>query len=214
MSKTESSIQEFVTQFPVIHIHEGDVPFHHQESLSYLLYLMKGSIRMSQTTATGLNITLHIFYAGATVPLLSLNEDPERYEFEALSDIAAYKIPKITFIEFLHQHPEIMYEYFLRTLKGMDGLLFRIKQNVSVPAFLRVASLLLYFESHLGSKGEKSTIELLITHQDIANWLGLSRENVSIQMKKLENAGIIAKESHYITILKLDELEKLAEELN
>ncbi len=207
----QNQFEEFAKEFPLVTIPAGEFLFRLQKVPDNFLYIKSGCIKMSQTTLSGDSVAIHVFYPGSSVSLISLIESKATYEFETLTETEAYRIPRAEFITYLQTHPEATFNFLTLILKGLDGLVYRIRQNSSVPAYERVASLLLYFTSHLGTPKDKPVIQLAITHQDIAEWLGLTRENVSIQMKKLERANLIGRNERLIEILDMKSLKKLTE---
>jgi CRP-like cAMP-binding protein len=51
-------------------------------------------------------------------------------------------------------------------------------------------------------------IILPLTHQEIANLAGLTRETTSVEMKRLENDGFIGHQKHLLVVNNLSELEE------
>ncbi len=138
---------------------------------------------MSATNEEGHVTTFHIFYPQSCISFLSLLRNGKNlYDFLALDEVTARKVPYHDLVDFLQNNADVSFEFNKRFLAGIDGLLHRISQSSSMRAYEQVASLRAYFRKHHH--------QTRITHQDIADWLGLSRENVSIQMKKLERAGL------------------------
>ena len=89
----------------------------------------------------------------------------------------------------------------LRLLQGLQGLLLRTEQGTFLGAKDQVLSLLYYFAKHFSKEKNEKVLSVKITHQEIADWLGLSRENVSIQMKQLGREGSIQIKDHFIHLL-------------
>jgi len=211
MAQSQRTIEVFAAHFPLVSFPAGEFLFHLQKIPDHFLFIKTGCVKMTQTDVSGDSLTIHVFYEKSCISLMSLTDTNASYEFETLTKIEAYRIPRRQFIDFLSQHPEISFHFLIQVLKGMDGLVYRMKQNISIPAYERVASLLMYFSKHARTAGEKTVIEIALTHQDIADWVGLTRENVSIQMKKLERAGFISKKDHFIEIMHLTDLKKLCD---
>lgn len=209
MSATELLITEFIQQFPLVKYPRGKVIFRDQKAADFFLFLKTGSVKMSQTTVAGNVVTLNVFFPESCISMLSLIKSPNTYEFETLTEVEAYQLPREKFIAFLRQQPDAAFVFLQRALKGLDTLMYRISQSSSSPAYQRVADLLLYFIQHAESKSQ-----LKVTHQEIAEWLGLTRENVSIQMKKLERAGFIARNKRIIEVIDLKGLAKISKSLD
>lgn len=200
-------VEIFVHRYPLVQYPAGTKLFTDQQNQNPFLYIQSGCIEMSTTNEEGQEIKLHIFYPGSCVSLLSLVEPSDSYDFTTLTNVEAYKIPHDVFLQTLHRNPEMTYQFLVSAMKGMKGLLYRIQHTASASAYQRVASLLLYFAKHTNSP----TLSVPLTHQEISEWLGLSRENVSIQMKKLERDGLIAKAENHIVLLDPPRLKALTQ---
>lgn len=195
------TIESFAKQFPRKTHHQGVKLFTSEES-SFFLYLIEGSIRMSQIGEHGQTVNLHVFQPGACLPLLSLVGPNDSYDFEAVTNIEVYQIPKEEFLAEVHANASFTYELLIHAMQGMRGLLYRIQHTAAVPAYERVAGILVYFARH------QNPIE--ITHQEISEWLGLTRENITLQLQRLENENLIKKHSKRIEILDLEKLKTVS----
>jgi CRP/FNR family transcriptional regulator len=68
-------------------------------------------------------------------------------------------------------------------------------------AFQNVAYIVGLCADQFGTKnGDMVTIDLPLAHKDIASMVGLTRETVSLEMKKMEQLGVIAYKRNNITI--------------
>jgi CRP-like cAMP-binding protein len=144
--------------------------------------------------------------------LLSLITDQHNaYDFTALTPVTLQAVPYTQFTDFLKNNSEAAYACLLRMVGGMNGLLQRIENTQSLSASKQVVSLLHYFAKHTTETDKdehgQTVIPLRLTHQDVADWLGLSRENVSIQLKELERSGVIAKQGNYFVVRDVKRLE-------
>jgi CRP/FNR family transcriptional regulator len=72
----------------------------------------------------------------------------------------------------------------------------------------KVAATLFILTKRFGEKngGESIVIKLPVTHQAIASLAGLSRETTSLEMKKLEREGVIARQNRHVIVHKLGRL--------
>jgi CRP/FNR family cyclic AMP-dependent transcriptional regulator len=209
--QTKNLIQTFFQQFPQEKFEQNQVICLSTDPVQneYFFYIESGATKMVTTSREGQNLVLHIFQPRSCFSLLSLiDKGHHKYDFIALVPTIVRKAPQEKVIAFFKQNPEVLYDFHLRLLQGLQGLLNRIEQSVFVPAYNQVAGLLLYFAKHFGDGS--TTIKIKITHQEIAEWLGLSRENVSIQMKQLEREGLVKKLEKYLEIIDLIQLEKIA----
>jgi len=139
--------------------------------------------------------------------LLSLVDNNDNYDFEAETDIEVFQIPKDSFLTELQRDGAVTYELLVHAMGGIKGLLTRVHQANSSSARGRVAGLLAYFARHQSGNDGDQMLTVQVTHQEIAEWLGLSRENVTLQLQYLEEAGFIQRENRVIRILHLEGLQ-------
>lgn len=214
MSSTSPQLDTFYLQYPTQEIAASTVLIQSDELTPSFYYLESGSVRMSSTSATGQHIPLHVFYPGSCFSLLSLIPNPpSELEFTTVTKVSVRKIPRQDFIDLLQNDAQISYSFMINVLSGSSGLLKRIEQNVSANAHQQVAGLLLYFWKHHPELSNISEKTVKITHQEIADWLGLSRESVTLQMSKLTKAGVIGRHENLLTILDTSTLQKIAEDM-
>jgi CRP/FNR family transcriptional regulator len=185
----------FFQEYPAAGYPKNEVVLQEGSTSEFFYFVESGAVKMSRVTSKGTNLILHTFFPGSFFSLLSLiSNESNEYDFITLLPTTLRKVPQSELITFLQHNNDVLFELQIKLLKGLNGLLKRIEQSTSTPAYSQVASLLLYFSKHLSTELPK------MTHQEIADWLGLSRENVSIQMKKLENDGLIELRGHQIII--------------
>jgi len=214
--KTQEKIDTFFKQFPTSTYPKDQVLLSMGEPVHYFYFIETGAVKMTKITEAGRNLILHIFFPKSFFSLLSLvSHDINAYDFITLMPTTLRKVPRAELLTFLQTDNDVLYELYLRLLKGLTGLLNRIEQSSLNPAEMQVSSLLVYFANHfsepdLESSSKLRQLSLKITHQEIADWLGLSRENVTLQIKALEAAHLIKIKDHRIKIQDFEKLRKVA----
>jgi CRP-like cAMP-binding protein len=197
-----TKITHFFAQYPRVELPAKSMVVRSGTKDKNLYYIIDGCVKMSITSDTGRTLTLHFFFSESFFPLLSLLQGTiHKYDLETILPTKVYKAPVADFLQFLKENGDVAYDLNFRLLAGLQGLLQRIENSAFVPARQQIESLLLYFAKHFGSEGSPGNLQIKITHQDIAEWLGLSRENVSIHMKQLERDGVIRIQNHLIEIV-------------
>jgi CRP/FNR family transcriptional regulator len=210
----DEKIRQFCEVFPLKKFESQECILRAENSTEFLFFLQDGCVKMTSTLASGQNVPLHIFYPGSCFSLLSLvNNGHNNYDFTAITSADTFCIPQTAFQEFLQKNGEVCFAFLANVLRGNQGLLSRLEHNISLTAYQQVAGLLLYFLKHHPDLAGTNPSSIRLTHQEIADWLGLSRENVSIQMKKLEREKFIGKVGKFVTVLQPTELEKISESL-
>ena len=215
-AQTKNKIDSFFTSFPNQQFKKGATVLYADSSEEYFFYIVEGAVKMMTTSRKGQSLVLHIFYPGSCFSLLSLiNNGVNKYDFVTLLPTSLHIVPKKQLLSFLEKHNDVLFDFNQRLLQGLQGLLNRIEQSAFIPTYNQVAGLLLYFSHHHGKSNDpqnlaQQEITLRITHQEIADWLGISRENVSIQMKQLERDGFIRSDKKLFKIIDSEKLKEVA----
>jgi CRP/FNR family transcriptional regulator, cyclic AMP receptor protein len=88
----------------------------------------------------------------------------------------------------------------------------RIEATAYGDSWARVISVLLYLARHFGEPdGEILLVKIKLTHQQIASFVGVTRERTSIELEKLQKSGLISYKSG---VIKIPSVEKLEQELS
>ncbi|MBP8116889.1 MAG: Crp/Fnr family transcriptional regulator [Nitrospira sp.] len=168
------------------------------------VYLLKrGRVKIANTAANGKEVTFDILEAGDVFGELDVLEDaPRSTSAETLDDALICVIPRKDFDQYLAMHPSVMFK--LTKLIGLrlkkiqsrvEDLVFR-----EVPA--RLAHLLLKLSKSDGvADGQGVRLKAKLTHQEMANLIGCSRETVSATMGQFRDEGLLQIDGRTITIL-------------
>ncbi|MBI1982120.1 MAG: Crp/Fnr family transcriptional regulator [Candidatus Levybacteria bacterium] len=174
--------------------------------------IKKGYIRLYALSEEGKELTFIIYKAGDFFPVVwTLKEEPSRYYFQALTFTETKRVPRAEFLDLILKNPEVFFRLtqdmatrFQASLRRMEYLVFGKVQQ-------RLASLLWGLARQFGKKERKNTIiQVPLTHTDLASLLGVTRETISLEMKKLERERIVAYKKRLIRIKSLTKLHKEA----
>jgi CRP/FNR family cyclic AMP-dependent transcriptional regulator len=107
----------------------------------------------------------------------------------------------------------VAFELATRLLSGLEGMSRKLEFALQGSAIARLAEALLtlayrFGENSLGVNAEV-TIELELTHQQLAEMTGLNRETVTRHLMMLRHQGLIEVDKHHYRIPNLSALEKL-----
>ena len=178
---------------------------------SNVYLLKKGRVKIANTASSGKEVTFDILDPGEIFGELDVLEDaPRSTSAETLDDALICVIPRKDFDQYLAMHPTVMFK--LTKLIGLrlkkiqsrvEDLVFR-----DVPA--RLAHLLVELSKTEGV-AEKQGIRLKVklTHQEMANLIGCSRETVSSTLGQFRDEGLIQLDGRTMTILDLKGLSRL-----
>lgn len=132
----------------------------------------------------------------------AFNASPNKYYIEAMAAVELQTAPRDEFVKFTKANGDVLFEITSRILIRLGGLLTRMEYMVFGNAGNKVASIISICAERFGHKNAegKTVIGVPLTHRDIANLIGIARETVSIEVKKLENEGIIGYNGRHLFI--------------
>jgi CRP-like cAMP-binding protein len=206
-------MKDWLNKYSIKSIPSGTILLAPGQKTQVVYYLKSGSIRQYSISPNGHELTLHILFPGSIFPAIALYEDSDsRYYYEALQDSEVSLIPLREYEEFLKDNPNDLYELTGRLLRGLDGMAKRIEATAYGDSWARVISVLLYLARHFGEPdGEILLVKIKLTHQQIASFVGVTRERTSIELEKLQKSGLISYKSG---VIKIPSVEKLEQELS
>ncbi len=126
-----------------------------------------------------------------------------QYYYEALSDCQVYCAPLDELQAFIKQNSEAMYEVLDRCV----GKMLHHQMHINALEQSKASEKVLHAIHHLALcfghdlKTDVVEIPLPLTQQDVANFTGLTRETVSVELKKLASQKIILSRNRNFVVL-------------
>lgn len=199
-------IETFFTQFRHQEYKRGEILIRSDDPPPGVFYLTDGSVKQYAISQNGDEIVVNIFKPISFFPMSwALNETPNVYYFEAMTDIKVWRAPKKESVLFVKDNPDVLYDLLKRVYSGLDGTLLRLTYMMSGDAYERLITELLIYAKRFG-KGQL-TMEVTISEKDLAIQAGLTRETVSREMKILKEKGLIGFDNHQLIIKDILALE-------
>jgi CRP-like cAMP-binding protein len=177
-----------------------------------------GCIRLFQVSSTGKETILWFSFPGEIFGMAELWRGSDRQIYAVANEASqVYSIRRSDFTSFLGTHPEAAMKAIgilsarVRTLGHM--LVGLASDNVET----RIVRLLMRFAAvssgtHCGSANEgELCVNVRLTHQDIANLIGASRQTVTTTLANLRKRGALRMVNHHIHIVQPEELRRLLE---
>ena len=203
-------INDFFSRFNKHYFKKGEILLHPDENPQGAIYLQSGHVREYSMSPEGVEITLHVFAPNSFFPMTwVLSDIPNRYYYEALSDVDVYFAPKTAVTDFLKSEPDVLLDLTSRLLMGVDKLLTRIESLTAAKASERLISALIFLARHFGKEyGNEIRIEKKFTQREIGTLAGITRETTSREWDKLEKQQLIAFSNNEIVIKDLTYLQE------
>ena len=202
----------FVKKGKKILFKRGDILIRSEDEPPGIYFLKSGIVKMSTLFSDGTEIIFNLFKPGSFFPMmLALTETKNSYDFQAITDIITYRVPRKEVLLFLAKENAIYANLVKRILIGFDGLLSSLPYLLSGNSTKRVAAALLILERRFGQNTEEGTIlKIKIRHEDLAGMAALTRETVSLAIGELVKKGVIQQKNRFFIIKKSLELKNMA----
>lgn len=176
-----------------------------------LFIINEGGVKVSKLTKDGKEQILHIFTSGDFFGELSIFSNNETYNFDvyAITDTKICTLTKQNMDEILINNPDIslkLLQVITKRLSDTENLAQNLATN---DAEIRIAYMVLEFVEKYGiltSEGLK--VKLPISKEEMASYVGVTRETLSRKLSIFEQLGIISHEGNKIIIIKNIEMLK------
>lgn len=193
---------------------KGELLIMEGEAMDSLVILNEGQVKAFRTTQDGREQILHIFSEGDFFGERNLLRDyASTYSIEALEEVHVCLIHKREFQLLIKEYPDIALRIMEELCERLDRLENTVEAMGTRPVEARVSSVLLEFADKYGKPHPKGTlIELPLSREGIAHYIGLTRETVSRKMSLLQDDGILEMVGNKkVLLLDREALEKAKE---
>lgn len=181
----------------------GEMIFTPGDPDEHLYFVLSGTVRVYKTYSDFKEATVALLKDNGIFGKLDLIEDGSQDEFaEASTEVRVAMVRKASVSWLIKRQPEIallLFSAFSDRLRQSDELIVTLlHREVSS----RLAAMLLNLGERHGSKERgEITIELRLTHMELANMIASTREAVSKAMTELQRGGVIEVRNRRIVIL-------------
>lgn len=192
------------------HYHKKEPIFLPHDPGDRVYLLKKGKVKIARLSEEGKELILAVLNTGEIFGEAAIFDADSRTNMaETLEDAYICEISKRDFEELLAKKPDLalrltkLIGFRRRQLEmKIEDLIFR---NVQA----RLLRLLLNLSASYGVKKPAGLlIDLKLTHADIANLIGTTRETTTLYLNQLKERGLIDFEKRKIVLLKPEKLRK------
>jgi CRP-like cAMP-binding protein len=171
-----------------------------------LFAVIKGTVQATVPSAEGKSAVFNLIREGEIFGEIALLDgQPRTADVMAFTDCRLMVIERRDFIPLLRNHPDIA----LRILEVLCSRLRRTTEQVEDLMFLDLRSRLVKTLLRL-SEAAKPRGRIVISQHDLSQIVGMSREMINKQLQVWTKAHWIRLERRCITILRPDELARIA----
>ncbi|MFT9487302.1 MAG: Crp/Fnr family transcriptional regulator [Tepidibacillus sp.] len=189
-------------------VRKGTVLFMENDPADAVHFLRKGKVRLTKSTPDGKELILHIRKAGdlfAEVALFRKTIYPATAEM--IEDGIVVMIRNQDLEQIIMRYPEIGISIIQIMGERLHQAQSKLRDITLYGKLGALSASLVQLAEEYGVQAEKGLeIQLTLTHQELANFIGAARENVNRMMSTLEKNGVLSMKRGTIVIKNLDEL--------
>jgi CRP/FNR family cyclic AMP-dependent transcriptional regulator len=175
-------------------------------------FLANGRVKISKVTRDGKELTLAYRAAGDFFGETCLLDGRPREEMvEAMEPCTTVEVTQEALDDVLKNHVEVSYLFVRTLITRRRDLETKVEQLIFKDVGSKLAELLLRLGAEHGVENKKGLIlGLKITHQEMANLIGSTRETVSLTLSQFKRKGYIATEGRKVILADSEGLRALA----
>lgn len=197
-------------------IKTGDIIFYQGEAPRSACILKSGVVKVYNITSSGEEQLVNFQLPNEVFPTpwVFSKTTSVLYFYEALTDCEMYLFPRDEFTKYIKSNKKVMEVFLDYYVSNYIGAVMRITALEQPKAREKLTYTMYYLAQRYGEPNgtDKVQIRLQLTHQHLANLVGLTRETTAVEMKKLKNAGIVnyVRQKYVVNMPKL--LETMGED--
>jgi CRP-like cAMP-binding protein len=206
------TLNDFVCLFPVKSYRKNETIIFQDDQPTTLFFIKSGFIKGYDIDSQGAEQLLWLGSRGDFFPIIwafSITPTVE-YFVSAFTDAEVYAVRRSHFTEFLDKNPAALQEVTYQMAVHLNHTYSHMNFLEKARAEDKIVHSLSYLSTRFGGVSDHKgrEIALPVTHQDIASLIGLSRETVAVELKKLKDRGYIYYDK-YQFVINQEKLEAL-----
>ncbi len=176
-------------------LNKGDLLFKQGDVVAHLYFIQKGKIKLVRNTVDGHPVVLHMGQQGESIAEASLFSD--QYHCSAIADSPSELsvVKKADLLQLFQTRPEVMINLLailsrqVRDLRTINEIKNIRSAKERILTFIRT------------NVDENEVIMLNVSLKDLAQKIGLAHETFYRELKKLEDSGVLQRNSEKIRLL-------------
>lgn len=208
---TQSQLSTLAVDCEILKIARGTTLYEEADLATHVYLLTAGRVQISHTDESGHRSILNWVTPGRLFGEFAIClTEPQEERADLVENSVILSIPASSLQQLTKESPEVSLQLLSILGSRRQKIERRIKSLMFRSTGHRLASLLLELaEANNGPDCAESRVPK-ISHQDLANMIGVARETVTITLGQLRTRGVIRIENRQIIISKHDLLVKSA----
>lgn len=209
------AFQAFLDRYHVKRFAKGEIILCQGEVPQAAYVIKSGVVKTYNLTAQGEEKPISFDIRGEILPVAWVFGKVKyaQYYYEAFTDCEVYLVPPEEYLEFLKGDPEVLFRSFSFFVARYINFQMRVNALEQSKAASKVLNTLHFLCLRFGQDLQNNVvkIQLPFTQQDLANFMGLTRETTGIELKKLQRQGILSYRKQFYMV-RTDRLNDLLDE--
>ena len=205
-------LEDFFSHYTLVHFSKGERILRENELPGGVFFVKKGIVRTYLISEEGNELTVIMQEDKTIFPWRwAITNQENVYNFQAMTDVELLRAPREAFQNFLKSNPDLLYAICGQITDDYAALIYRMQHIVFGNAHAKVAAVVITAAKQFGQNDKMAasvTVEVPLTHQQIADSAGITRETASLEMKKLKDEGLITYHGRILTVLDMEGLRK------
>lgn len=166
------------------------------------LYILKsGVVRLISVSDKGSETILHILKPGEIFGELLLSREKRAFTALATEDTVVTVVSRESFQKLLSLIPTLAFNF----IQVLSSRLAKVEEGMAESShtwsYHRLAKILLHLSEQYGEEISTGTlIKLRLTHEDLANLIGTTRETVTTQLNRFSRMGLLSRRAGRIIV--------------
>ncbi len=214
-SEDKSLVQRALEEiFCVRYIKRGEVLFHQGDPAGEIFFILKGRINMERADEYGHVSLLCVRKTNDFICPLSVFEEGGRYvgTARAMEDSVVLMAPRERFMETYQNYPILWQWAHRQCFVQIHHIMDRLNAALHYTVEQRLAWLLWHEAKQWGAEEKDEPMEIQLTQQELASWIGATRETVSRILQKWKKQGWIQVRRGRLIVLQPRALKALLEQ--
>lgn len=191
---------------------KGEIILFEGEEPSCAYVVKKGVVKTYNITSEGqekpisFDVEYETFPIGWVFGLLKRSQ----YYYEAFTDCEVWCVPRAEFMDKIRGNQDLLFVMFRHYINHLLNIQMRLNALEQSKASDKILYTIHFLALRFGEDVREDVVQvnLPLTQQDLANFMGLTRETTGIELKKLEKAGVLRynRQQYIVNTDKLNDL--------
>jgi CRP-like cAMP-binding protein len=191
-----NALRDFFAKYPTKRFEKDQVILFQDEKPPGIYMVKLGYVKAYDITPSGSERIMSYATRGNIFPLgyiFDESEDASKYFYAASSACEMYLVPKDDIVNFLLGNNQAAMEMCQNLSHSYYHVLERLNSVEQPKATEKILHTLKFLEQNYGRSGGEPTshVEVPMKVQDLSSMVGLTRETVGAEIKKLKKAGVV-----------------------